>query len=102
MWQMIVQSAHFLAEVALGILVIVGFVCWGWFIAGIFYYKNHKDLPKNHVLAEEHEGLRWWNGWRWSVSHTFRPLKDIVIIESSIFGVAAALALIWVLDLIFK
>ncbi len=102
MWQLIVKAAHFLAEVALGLLVIVGFVCWWWFLTGLLYYRNHKDLPEYHTLAEEHKGLRWWNAWRWSVSDTFRPLKDSVLIESLIFGVAAVLALIWVFDLIFK
>ncbi len=102
MWHMIVKVAHFLAEVSLGLMVIVGFVCWWWFVTGIFYYRENKDLPDYHTQAEEHKGLRWWNGWRWSVEDTYRPLKDSVIIESSIFGVTSVLALIWVLDLLFK
>ena len=102
MWRLIVHAAHFLVEVALGVFVIVGFVCWVWFIAGLLYYRNHKDLPEVHVEAEEHKGMTWWNAWRWSVSDKFRPLNDSIIVESSIFGVTSILALIWVLDLIFK
>ena len=102
MWQLMIKAAHFLAELTLGLLVVVGFVCWVWFVVGLLYYRNHKDLPDYHVQAHEHEGLTWWNAWRWSVSDRFRPLKDNIIIESSIFIVAAFLAFIWVLDLIFK
>ena len=102
MWGFIVGAARFLAEAALGVLVIAGFMCWGWFLFGILYYRNHKDLPDIHVQAEEHKGLRWWNAWRWSVSDRYRPLNDNVIAESSIFGVASVLALIWVVDLILK
>jgi hypothetical protein len=102
MWQPIVKTAHFLVEAALGILVILGFMCWVWFIAGLLYYRNNKDLPDYHVEAEEHEGMTWWNAWRWSVSDTYRPLSDNVIVESSVFGLASGLALIWVLDLVFK
>jgi len=98
MWQPIVKSAHFVAELTLGLLVILGFVCWVWFI---LYYRNHKDLPDYHVQAEEHEGLKWWNAWRWSLSESYRPLKDNVIVESAIFCVSSVLALIWVFDLIF-
>ena len=101
MWQPIVKSAHFVAELALGLLVILGFVCWVWFIIGLLYYRNHKDLPDHHVQAEEHEGLKWWNAWRWSLSESYRPLKDNVIVESAIFCVSSVLALIWVFDLIF-
>jgi hypothetical protein len=82
-------------------LVILGFVCWVWFIIGLLYYRSHKDLPEYHVQADEHQGLKWWNGWRWSLSDGYRPLKDYVIVESAIFGVSSLLALIWVLDLIF-
>jgi hypothetical protein len=102
MWQLIINAAHFLAEVTLGLLVIVGFVCWVWFFLGLLYYRNHKDLPEYHVQADEHEGMTWWNAWRWSGPDRLRPLKDNVIIESAVFGVAAFLAFIWVLDLIFK
>jgi len=89
-----------MAELALGLLVILGFVCWVWFIIGLLYYRNHKDLPEYHVQAEEHAGLKWWNAWRWSLSDSYRPLRDNVLVESAIFGVSSVLALIWVLDLI--
>jgi hypothetical protein len=90
MWQLLVNVAHFLSEVILALSVALGFVCWVWFIIGLLYYRNHKDLPDYHVEAEAHEG------------NNFRPLKDSVIIESSIFGVVSALALIWVFDLILR
>ena len=101
MWNLIEYSARFLGELALGILVILGFVCWVWFILGLLYYRNHKDLPEYHVQAEEHKGLKWWNGWRWSLSDSYRPFKDYVIVESAIFGVTSLLAFIWVLHIIF-
>lgn len=101
MWRPIVSSAHFVAELALGLLVILGFVCWVVFLIGLLYYRNHKDLPKYHVQAEEHQGLKWWNAWRWSLSDSYRPLKDYVIVESAIFSVTSLLALIWVLHIIF-
>jgi len=102
MWKLIVGAAHFLAEVTLGILVIMGFVCWLWFIAGLLYYRKHKDLPEIHVEAAEHEGMTWWNAWRWSLSERFRPLHDSAIVESVIFAVASLLAFIWILDLVLK
>ena len=101
MWQPIVGVAHFVAELVLGILVVLGFLCWLWFIAGVINYKKYKDLPEDEVEAEELEGLKWWNAWRWIGADAYRPLQDNVIIESSIFGVASVLALIWVLDMIF-
>ena len=102
MWKLVVGVAHFLAEVILGILVITGFVCWLWFIGGLLYYKKHKDLPDVHVEVAEHEGMTWWNAWRWSLSERFRPLHDSAIAESVIFAVASLLAFIWVLDLALK
>jgi len=102
MWQLVVSAAHFLSEVILGLAVIVGFVCWGWFVYGLLYYRNHKDLPQYHTQAEEHQAMTWWNAWRWSVSESYRPLRDSVIIEAVAFGIAAALALLWVIDLILK
>ena len=102
MWQLIINTAHFLSEVVLGLMVIVGFVCWGCFVSGLLYYRNHKDLPTYHTQAEEHKGMTWWSAWRWSVPESYRPLHDHVISESVVFGVAAALALLWVVDLIFK
>ena len=101
MWTPIVNLSHFLAELTLGILVILGFVCWVWFFIGLLYYRNHKDLPDYHVQAEEHQGLKWWNGWRWSLPDSYRPLKDNLIAESAVFGVSSLLALIWLADLIF-
>ena len=101
MWRPIVTSTHFVAELALGLLVIVGFACWVWFFIGLLYYRNHKDLPEYHVQAEDHKELKWWNAWRWSLSDSYRPLKDNVLVESAIFGVSSVLALIWVFDLIF-
>ena len=101
MWRPIVTLSHFLAELTLGILVILGFVCWIWFFIGLLYYRNHKDLPDYHVQAEEHQGLKWWNGWRWSLPDSYRPLKDNLIAESAVFGVSSLLALIWLADLIF-
>jgi len=101
MWRPIVKSAHFVAELTLGILVILGFVCWVWFFIGLLYYRNHKDLPDYHVQAEEHQGLKWWNAWRWSLADNYRPLKDIPLAESAVFGVSSVLALIWLIDLIF-
>lgn len=100
MWQPIVKSAHFVAELALGVLVILGFMCWVWFIYGLLYYRTHKDLPDYHVQAEEHQGLKWWNAWRWSLSESYRSLQHNIIVESAIFGISSILALIWVLDLI--
>ena len=102
MWRLIVGAAHFLAELILGILVIVGFLCWLWFIGGLLYYMKHKDLPDVHVEAEEHEGMTWWNAWRWCLSERFRPLHDSDIAESAIFVVASLLAFIWVLDLLLQ
>ena len=101
MWTPIVNLSHFLAELTLGILVILGFVCWGWFVIGLLYYRNHKDLPDYHVQAEEHQGLKWWNAWQWSLADNYRPLKDNPIAESAVFGVSSLLALIWLADLIF-
>ena len=101
MWRPIVNLSHFLAELTLGILVILGFVCWVWFFIGLLYYRNHKDLPDYHVQAEEHQGLKWWNAWQWSLADNYRPLKDIPIAESTVFGVSSLLALIWLADLIF-
>jgi hypothetical protein len=101
MWRPIVTSTHFVAELALGLLVIVGFACWVWFFIGLLYYRNHKDLPEYHVQAEDHKELKWWNAWRWSLSDSYRPLKDNAVFESAIFGVSSVLALIWVFDIIF-
>jgi len=100
MWQPIVKSAHFVAELALGVLVILGFMCWVWFIYGLLYYRTHKNLPDYHVQAEEHQALKWWNAWRWSLSESYRPLQDNIIVESAVFGISSILVLIWVLDLI--
>ena len=102
MWQLLVSVAHFLSEVVLALSVALGFVCWVWFGIGLLYYNNHKDLPDIHVDAEAHQGMTWYNAWRWSVSENFRPLSDYVIVESSIFGVVSALAFIWVFDLILR
>jgi hypothetical protein len=102
MWEMIVKAAHFAAEVALGIFVILGLVCSGCFLSGLLYYRNHRDLPEYHVQAEEHEGLTWWNAWRWSVPDRYRLLGDNVLVEALVFGFASVLALVWVLDLLFK
>ena len=102
MWQLLVNVAHFLSEVVLALLVALGFICWVWFVIGLLYFKNHKDLPDYHVDAEAHQGMTWWNAWRWSVSDNFRPLKNYVIVESSIFGVVSALAFIWVFDLMLR
>ena len=101
MWRPIVNLSHFLAELTLGILVILGFVCWVWFFIGLLYYRNHKNLPDYHVQAEEHQGLKWWNAWQWSLADNYRPLKDNPIAESAVFGVSSLLALIWLADLIF-
>jgi hypothetical protein len=101
MWSLIENSVRFLADLALGILVILGFVCWVWFIIGLLYYRNHKDLPDYHVQADEHKGLTWWNGWRWSLSDSYRPLKEYAVVEAAIFGVTSLLALIWLLHVIF-
>jgi hypothetical protein len=102
MWQLLVSVAHFLSEVVLALSVALGFVCWVWFVIGLLYYNNHKDLPDVHVDAEAHQGMTWYNAWRWSVSENFRPLSEYVIAESSIFGVVSALAFIWVFDLMLR
>ena len=102
MWQLLVNVAHFLSEVILALSVALGFVCWVWFAIGLLYYNNHKDLPDIHVDAEAHQEMTRYNAWRWSVSENFRPLRDNVIVESSIFGVVSALAFIWVIDLILR
>ena len=68
MWQLLVNVAHFLSEVVLALSVALGFVCWVWFAIGLLYYNNNKDLPDVHVDAEAHEGMTWWNAWRWSLS----------------------------------
>ena len=73
MWQLLVSVAHFLSEVVLALSVALGFVCWVWFGIGLLYYNNHKDLPDIHVDAEAHQGMTWYNAWRWSVSENFRP-----------------------------
>ena len=73
-----------------------------WFIGGLLYYTKNKDLPDEHVEAEEHKGMTWWNAWQWSLSERFRPLHDNVIVESVIFAVASLLAFIWALDLLFR
>ena len=75
MWQLLVSMAHFLSEVVLALSVALGFVCWVWFVIGLLYYNNHKDLPDIHVDAEAHQGMTWYNAWRWSVSENFRPLS---------------------------
>ena len=102
MWQLLVNVAHFLSEVVLALSVALGFVCWVWFVFGLLYYNNNKDLPEIHVDAEAHQAMTWYNAWRWSVSENLRPLSEYVIVESSIFGVVSALAFIWVFDLILR